>query len=65
MQITGGISIQGGIFFTNYVTGLPNPYTTNYTFLSGVTYQQASCVGVDPGVCLTFQGITRYIVLPS
>lgn len=65
MQITGGISIQGGILFSNYETNLPNPYTENYTFLSGITYRQNGCIEIRPDVCLTYQDTAVYIVLPS
>lgn len=65
MLISGGITIQGGILFSNYENNIPNPYTANYTFLSGVTYQQPGCVQINPNVCLTFEESSRYVVLPS
>lgn len=63
MLISGGILIQGGILFFN--DSLPNIYVSNYTFLSGQTYEQSGTIGIEPNVALTFQNNTTYILLPT
>lgn len=62
MKITGGILIQGGIRLFSLEGVLPNPYTENYTFLSGTPYNQCGPVEIHPNVVLTFENTTEYIV---